>query len=264
MIRCLLTLLYSSRALSAGTVPDISSIRSPSSVTDVPDLTKYRKQFWVSLGYRRHVNVEPRGVHFKNYHMTSKSGPNGQALWTSMVDLKLIVESYPDLLLAIKEVGGPKLSKRLTILTSWLPHLPMCVFPKKGTTLRRLSYIPDKELKVRTVAILDYWSQTALRPLHDYLFKVLRKIPQDCTFEQGSFKEKVKDWKVFYSLDLSNATDRFPFIVISQLLEGLLPSSYVKSWCFIMCGLPFDFKHPKGTLEKVFYGVGNPMGAYTS
>jgi hypothetical protein len=88
----------------------------------------------------------------------------------------------------------------------------------------------------------------------------LKKIPQDCTFDQGSFLTKVKDWKVFYSIDLTAATDRFPITLISSVLKGLLPESYVKAWEFIMVGIPFDCEDG----SKVFYRTGNPMGAYTS
>lgn len=59
--------------------------------------------------------------------------------------------------------------------------------------IRRLTYFADKEGKTRVIAILDYFSQTVLRGLHSYLFKLLRKIPQDMTFDQGAFVERVKD-----------------------------------------------------------------------
>jgi hypothetical protein len=108
---------------------------------------------------------------------------------------------------------------------------------------------------------VDYFSQTVLRAFHDYLFNVLSKIPQDCTFNQGSFLEKTKGWKKFHSIDLTAATDRFPIIVISQVLQGLLPLSFVQSWTRVMVKLPFWFAK-----DKIFvpYSVGNPMGAYTS
>lgn len=77
------------------------------------------------------------------------------------------------------------------------------------------------------VAILDYYSQTVLKPLHNYLFRVLKKINQDVTFDQNRYRELTKDWKIFYSVDLSAATDRFPISVISGLLRKLLPASYV-------------------------------------
>jgi hypothetical protein len=65
------------------------------------------------------------------------------------------------------------------------------VLPVDGRILRKLSWFPDKELKVRVIAIGDYYSQAALKPFHHYLFRVLRKIPQDCTFNQAAFIEKV-------------------------------------------------------------------------
>jgi hypothetical protein len=35
------------------------------------------------------------------------------------------------------------------------------------TTIRRLSLIKSFEGKTRIIAILDYWSQTVLKPLHN-------------------------------------------------------------------------------------------------
>nr|UJQ92520.1 MAG: putative RNA-dependent RNA polymerase [Mitoviridae sp.] len=261
LLRLVLTLLYSTRALQLGRIPDVRAIQDPPKA-DLPDLSKHVVSFWRDLGYRPSATKVPRGVYFKSFHMTTKAGPNGHALWTSMVDLKLLV-GHADLLAALKVVGGPKFQKILDLLIPVIHLLPKSIFPVEGRLLRRLSYFPDKEVKVRVVAILDYWSQTVLRAFHDYLFKVLRKIPQDCTFNQGAFLDKTKGWKVFHSLDLTSATDRFPIIVICKVLEGLLPSHFVQSWAKIMVGLPFSFKH-RNKSEMIYYGVGNPMGAYSS
>jgi len=73
----------------------------------------------------------------------------------SMVDLKLLI-NHSSLYEAICNLGGPKLTKRLALLTKTLHMLPLGLFPKVGTTLRRLSYFGDKEMKVRVIAILDY------------------------------------------------------------------------------------------------------------
>jgi hypothetical protein len=59
--------------------------------------------------------------------------------------------------------------------------------------IRRLVVFSDKEGKTRIIAILDYFSQTVLKGLHSYLFRVLKKLPQDMTFNQGAFVENVKD-----------------------------------------------------------------------
>lgn len=78
-VRLFLTLLYSTRALELGKEPDIKPIQDPPKV-DLPDMSKYCVQFWRDLGYRPSKTLVPRGIYFKNYHMTTKAGPNGQAL----------------------------------------------------------------------------------------------------------------------------------------------------------------------------------------
>jgi len=257
--RLVFTLLFSTRALSTGVKPDLSTIHRPLSNEASLDIGKYVVDFWKELGYRPSKHWIPRGIYFKEYHMTTKAGPNGHAIWTSMVDLKLLKSSK--LLESIKVIGGKKLTARIELLCNWLDQLPGILFPVEGKTLRRITWFPDKESKVRIVAILDYWSQTALKGLHDYLFKVLRKIPQDCTFEQGSFLEKTKSFEYFYSFDLTAATDRFPIVVISKVLKGLLPDHYVEAWVELMVKQPFNLPQSE---EVISYNAGNPMGAYSS
>lgn len=149
-------------------------------------------------------------------------------------------------------------------LQSGLRYLPVLGTPS-CVEIRRVTGIQDKEGKTRMVAILDYWSQTALRPLHDRLFGILRNIPQDMTFCQGEFYERVQGWaeggkgEVLYSVDLSKATDRFPISFISFVLEGGFDASYVSHWRNIMVGYPF--LTPDGPVR---YACGNPMGAYSS
>lgn len=46
--------------------------------------------------------------------------------------------------------------------------------------------------------------------------QVLNRIPQDCTNDQGKFINLVQDKDIYYSIDLSNATDRFPIELIGN------------------------------------------------
>lgn len=127
---------------------------------------------------------------------------------------------------------------------------------------RRLSVFPDKEGKMRVIGVLDHYSQITLKPLHNYLAKVLSKIRQDCTLNQSKFKDLLlNNDKVdtYYSVDLSAATDRFPMSVIVDLLKHQLPNDYVDNWRQVMVGYPFDYKQ-----HKLIYAAGNPMGAYSS
>lgn len=137
------------------------------------------------------------------------------------------------------------------------------------TPIRRLAGIPDKWGKTRTVAILDYFSQTTLRPVHDFIFRVLKTIPQDYTFNQGGFKDRIR-WEegiVYHSVDLSKATDRFPFVLTLAVLEPMFGKVWVGHLRRILVGFPFTV--PKGAVgndgrSTVLYEVGSPMGALGS
>jgi len=257
ILKILTTILYSTRSLNTGKVPDINPIVAPpTGVTPAfgSDITK----FWNELRYPVNRKVVPRTLRWKRYHFTSNAGPNGHALWTSILDFMTLSLKQLE---SLRTVGGVKFSTALEVISRGLHLLPSILkrvsrLPLKN---RRITYFPDKEDKVRVIAIGDYWTQTVLRPLNRYLFRILKKIPQDCTFNQGSFHHKLPETGTFYSVDLSAATDRFPISVISLVLKGTLPEDYVDSWVDLMVGRPF---HHSGS--EINYSVGNPMGFYSS
>lgn len=136
--------------------------------------------------------------------------------------------------------------------------------PYLGKVKRKLAYFPDKEDKMRVIAIGDYLSQSVLKPLHHYLFQVIKKIPQDCTFDQGAFKDRIQGWSEFYSIDLTAATDRFPISFEKMVLNGHFPGEYTNAWQEVMVGTPFRYIDPSNKVHEVSYNVGNPMGFYSS
>jgi len=83
---------------------------------------------------------------------------------------------------------------------------------KDINSIRKITVVEDKEGKNRVIAIFDYWSQLVLKPLHKDLMILLKNLKQDCTFNQtGNVQTFLGNNKSdFYSLDLKNATDRFP------------------------------------------------------
>jgi len=155
------------------------------------------------------------------------NGPNGHALQTSTIDAISLPES---LIQELKILGGDKLwltvrALRVPIIGKFFSNLIQYSEDKK--LFRRLCAFPDKEGKMRVIGILDYFSQIALRPLHLYLSRVLKRIPQDCTLDQTKFKDLILGKGTYYSVDLSAATDRFPISVIKSLLSSQLPEEYV-------------------------------------
>jgi len=56
----------------------------------------------------------------------------------------------------------------------------------------KLAIVNDPELKKRVIAMIDYYSQLHLKPIHDILLKILSKMPCDRTFTQSpNFSVKI-------------------------------------------------------------------------
>lgn len=86
---------------------------------------------------------------------------------------------------------------------------------KRNLKASRLAFLPDKSGKTRVVALFDNFSQTVLKPIHNHLFRILRKLSKvDGTFDQDFQRERVasvtRSPTVCYSLDMKSCTDRFP------------------------------------------------------
>jgi hypothetical protein len=126
---------------------------------------------------------------------------------------------------------------------------------------RKLSYFSDKEGKTRVIAILDYWSQTALKPLHDALMGILKNIPSDFTFNQDDFQSSLPSTGPYYCYDLSAATDRMPVDFQVSVLSNLIGIDHALAWKRLLVGEAFV---NKDCPEPIYYRAGQPMGAYSS
>jgi len=229
-----LTALSALRSFHLPVKVDVSQITNPSSSTDFGSWKKWIGPFWSDL-YRFRGVSSVSTPQWSDSHFTLKAGPtSGPAILRSLVDLGNLPVSLID---HLKVLGGQEFSLSIDRLLEGLPtlrELELDLILARGGEVgcfRKITGIPDLEGKTRVIAILDYWSQDVLAPLHHLLFRILRRIPQDMTFTQGSFKDHVSQWgrvKLF-SIDLSSATDRFPIDLIADVLQGSLPADYVKS-----------------------------------
>jgi len=127
------------------------------------------------------------------------------------------------------------------------------------TCLGKLSPKPDREAKTRVFAMLDYYSQTVLRPIHLGLFQGLKKIPSDRTFNQSKGVTLGPPSGSYHSLDLKDATDRFPMQLQKNLLSRFIGLEKAEAWARVLISYPYDFQG-----QPVFYKAGQPMGAYSS
>lgn len=180
---------------------------------------------------------------------------------SSIWESKMIPDSLME---AIRVLGGLSLNRVIGKIRS-LPDSTFDALCKatnvsSGSLLRRLSIKPDRECKSRPFAMLDYYSQTALMPLHEQMFEHLRKIPQDRTFVQADHLQVVTSaGNQYHSLDLTAATDRFPIWLQTQMLSELISPKVAEAWRHVMVDFSFGLN---GKAYK--YAAGQPMGAYSS
>jgi hypothetical protein len=256
-LKLLMTLLISLRGIHLDPVLDVTPIISPWKGSD-PITDREFNHACRQLGITSNIKVE-----WSKFHMSTKSGPLGQAILTSVTELTLLPQILID---NIRLVGGPKLGKVITALTAGrfgdlsLAAIWGTLYPPKTGSFRKLSYFSDKEGKTRVIAILDYWSQTALRPLHDTLNGILRRIKTDCTFNQNHFTSVLSHLRPFYSLDLSNATDRMPIALQRRVISRLIGEERAMAWAHILV----EYEYTSKGSPSVKYNTGQPMGAYSS
>jgi hypothetical protein len=142
--------------------------------------------------------------------------------------------------------------------------------PFGNLLIGKLSPVFEARGKVRIVAIVDYWSQLVLKPLHDSIFRSLKFVKEDGTFDQvrpltelisraGLSNSRIA------SFDLSAATDRLPVDLQVQILNLMgVPGDI---WKELMLR-PYVYVRKDEDGEEIrqtlFYAVGQPMGAYSS
>lgn len=105
--------------------------------------------------------------------------------------------------------------------------LPHNHYLQRARDVGRLAIKSEPAGKERVFAMVDIWTQTALKPIHDMLFNFLKSLPNDGTFDQHASEMRARDKaaKAGYSrgFDLTAATDRLPLALQSALLNELVP-----------------------------------------
>lgn len=126
--------------------------------------------------------------------------------------------------------------------------------------------------KIRVFAMVNLITQTLMRPLHEWIFARLRRIPTDGTFNQTAPVERLlksfKGNEFVASYDLSAATDRLPVVIQIMILEPLLGKWMARAWAYLLVGRPYGLPKVARSwnlgFNSVSYAVGQPMGALSS
>nr|UPW42141.1 MAG: putative RNA dependent RNA polymerase [Zhejiang mito-like virus 10] len=230
--------------------PDYESITRPGKITKVIP-TGFINEF-VSK-YKLKCD-HPKFDESKDIYLSNKAGPHGKASLSAMDGLLKYTYPLMQWIYHLTDEEGVNYFNR-SYSYAWEKNLGE---GKKG--LGKLSFIFDPECKLRIVAIVDYYTQLYLKPIHEKIFIKLKNLPQDRTFTQDPFMKWKDDENSFWSLDLSSATDRYPIQLQRRLLEKVFSDNLAKSWMNILSTR--EFTTPEG--NKLRYSAGQPMGSYSS
>jgi len=236
-------------------------------------------------------NVERKTFHRLNFRALSASdvtkslsaGPNGSVAVTQIITDAIAMAKYPEIYNVYKKYCVLTNSRILFMLdhsikfaydmienhgVSWVKKSSSISFD--DIALGKLSFKEEAAGKLRIFAICDYWTQSLFAPLHNELFRFLKELPNDGTFDQDkSFlraMEKAKIYNCGYSVDLSSATDRLPIDLQVGILDFLFDKPIGVLWKDILVLRPYMVRKNKyiKDIDYVHYNTGQPMGCLSS
>jgi hypothetical protein len=292
-IRWWATFLNMYKALGApyGEV-DLSGIQAQPYTGDLGHWSEACLEIWSRLWDT--VSSFPRiSYQVDTSRFTLKAGPQGLNLDTAPLDAWRWFRNHRNYVAEwLVETGqGPALmdmtmAAQIADMDIWMGNHR--IKPYGGNTSQRtlsplgkLSYRLEAAGKIRVFALVDYWTQAVLEPLHSYIFRILKLIPSDATFDQTGRLTKFvqecnkKGVKSFYCYDLKSATDLIPLPLYVELLIPLIGRKLAELWSRLLVDRDFLVSKPpkgggslpavyKGGVSTVRYTRGQPMGALSS
>lgn len=293
------TLLNSFRAMEGShELQEFNSIRDPHPVLSEKHLDSFKKfckeTFWpkVVAGYMPQAKMDllrnPE-EHFRiksddGVYIPVKAGPNANPgllgaqvdayLWDkrSRVGLPNYIAKW---CLHIGDIRTPEVFKQCLGPDSILYDTEYYSNFSHETTLSKIVCLPEPAGKVRTIAIVDYWTQRLMSPVHDWMMEILSHLPTDGTFRQEEATEQVaRRFRITrehaYSIDLKSATDLIPIELYEAVFNGIWRADTVSLWKNLLTDRWFLIP-PKEKLAAVHlrgcsirYGRGQPMGTLSS
>lgn len=119
--------------------------------------------------------------------------------------------------------------------------------------------------KRRLFAVGNYINQRLLYPIHQWLAEILKGLRTDGTFCQTAPLDRLKGVKgTVYSIDLKSATDRWPLLLLFELIQCLFDRSFASSVVNSTLGTNvFDVTFVRKRASVCFV-TGQPLGYSSS
>jgi len=224
---------------------------------------------------------------------TLKAGPQGSNLETAPLDAWRWFRNSRNYIAEWLEATGQRqalmdmtMAAQIADMDIWMGNHRISPYGSNTaqrtlSPLGKLAYRLEAAGKIRVFALVDYWTQAVLEPLHSYIFRILKLIPSDATFDQtGRLTSFVRECnekgiKSFYCYDLKSATDIIPLPLYVELFIPLIGRKLAELWSRLLVDRDFLVSKPpkgggslpaefKGGVSTVRYTRGQPMGALSS
>jgi len=206
-------------------------------------------------------------VFFKNlsavWLLPESAGPNLKVAWQGVVADAVAILRNPRYLVTISRwlFETKSFATLFSLWATCLISFPL-LLGSRIVHIGRLTAVYNTAGKARVIGITNWWTQVALYPLHREIFKFLEGLPTDGTYDQlKPVKALVDNGKIYYSYDLSAATDRLPRDIQKDVLTQFIGNTLSELWAQ-MVDMPFGLS--KEEPDIIRYSVGQPMGAYSS
>jgi hypothetical protein len=195
------------------------------------------------------------------FHLSGSNGPNGPSLGSAYVDREAIRGNI--------EVNVAKLAKATgnDLLSRLLQQSRAEMKPEHGSKVpchSRIRVKYESGGKARNFAIIDWFSQSALKSIHQVLMSYLGSLDYDGTSSHSRAAKVVQNLTnqsiPIWSFDLTKATDRWPLSLISIVMEHCFGKDIADAWTSVISDRTFE--GPNG--EQVRWSVGQPLGALSS
>jgi len=185
--------------------------------------------------------------------------------WFSDVHNLVNVKLDTPLKALLQGLGQSRLKLYFTFIQEF--NFPIKNFDCKISEYPSLGQLATKEEaagKIRVFALVDVWTQSALKPIHEFLFNFLKTLPNDGTFDQRKSVQrcivKAEKAQKSFGYDLSAATDRLPINLQVAVLSILINPTVAENWKELLVGRSYILKDN----DPIKYSVGQPMGALSS